>query len=143
MSISDMEILNVRLEEMYNALSGKGSNLAGSDLYARLDLYWKSIRAFFHSPILGNRTLGFDPHSTFLSILADLGIMGGIIIYNLFSNSFKFMKSSLNTVYRFYTPLLCQILLMGFTNPIHSSPSIYIMLWFICPLLITLFVHYE
>lgn len=143
MSISDMEILNVRLEEMYNALSGKGSNIAESDLYFRLDLYWKSIVAFFHSPILGNRTLGFDPHSTFLSVLADLGIMGGIVIYSLFSNSFKFMKSSLNTMYRFYTPLLCQILLMGFTNPIHSSPSIYIMLWFICPLLITLLVHYE
>lgn len=139
-SISDMELLNVRLQEIYDTLTFNKGNSDESDLHSRLDLYWKSIVAFLSSPILGNRSLDFDPHSTFFSILADLGILGGILIYKLFTKSFNFMKLNLGKMFVFYKPLICQILLMGFTNPIHSSPSNYIMLWFICPLLIKLFI---
>lgn len=139
-SISDMELLNVRLREIYDTLTFNKGNSEESDLHSRLDLYWKSIVAFLSSPILGNRSLDFDPHSTFFSILADLGILGGILIYKLFTKSFNFMKLNLGKMFVFYKPLICQILLMGFTNPIHSSPSNYIMLWFICPLLIKLFI---
>lgn len=142
-NISNMEVLNVRLQEIHNVLIGNSINSEKSDLNTRLNLYWKSIMAFLDSPIWGNRTLNFDPHATFLSILADLGILGGIIIYKLFSKSFDFMKTYLDAMFDFYKPLICQIIIMGFTNPIHSSPSNYIMLWFICPLLMKLFIDNE
>lgn len=138
--LSDSELLNQRLEEIYNTLTGISQNKEDSDLWARMELYGKCIAAFFHSPIWGNRNIDFNGHSTFLSVLADLGIIGGYIIFKLFTNSFAFMKKQFGTKYLYFTPLICQVLLMGLTNPIHSTPSLYIMLWFICPLLIIQFV---
>lgn len=134
-SVSDSPLLNERLMEIYNGITGEAST-ADSDMESRLDLYWKSIKAFLSSPILGNRSLDFNPHSTFLAVLADIGILGGIIVYKLFKGAFRFMKSILQEDYIYFMPLICQILLMGFTNPIHSAPSNFIMLWFVCPLLI-------
>ena len=50
------------------------------------------------------------------------------------------MKIRLEKKYLYFTPLVCQVILMGLTNPIHSTPSIFVMLWFLCPLLIIQFV---
>lgn len=138
--LSNSELLNQRLQEIYNTLTGVQQNSEESDLWARMDLYWKCIIAFINSPILGNRAIDFNGHSTFLCVLADLGVIGGYIIYKLFRKSFDFMKEQLGANYKHFTPLVCQVILMGLTNPIHSTPSIFIMLYFLCPLLINQFV---
>lgn len=137
-SNSDTELLNERLWEIHNLIMGKGSN-DDTDLNARLDLYGKCLTAFFKSPIWGNRTLSFNGHSTFLSVLADLGILGGWVVYTLFKDAFVFMRRMLGDKYIYFKPLICQVILMGLTNPIHSSPSNFIMLWFLCPLMIIIF----
>ena len=139
-SLSDSVLLNQRLEEIYDTLTCGSQNSEESDLWARMELYGNCIVAFLHSPILGNRSLDFNGHSTFLCVLADLGIIGGCIIYKLFKNAFAFMKIRLEKKYLYFTPLVCQVILMGLTNPIHSTPSIFVMLWFLCPLLIIQFV---
>ena len=138
--LSDSELLNQRLQEIYNTLTGVSQNSEESDLWARMELYGKCILAFMQSPIWGNRTLDFNGHSTFLCVLADLGVIGGFIIYKLFKKSFDFMKEQLGDRYPYYSPLVCQVILMGLTNPIHSTPSIFIMLFFLCPLLIVQFI---
>lgn len=134
-ALSPSSLLNERLEEVYNGITGEKST-ADSDMESRFILYKMALEAFFSSPILGNRSLDFNPHSTFLSIVADLGVAGGFVIYRLFRGAFSFMKSIMGEDYTYFLPLICQILLMGFTNPIHSAPSNFIMLWFVAPLLI-------
>lgn len=137
--LSDSELLNQRLQEIYDTLTGVSQDSEESDLWARMDLYGKCILAFIQSPIWGNRTLDFNGHSTFLCVLADLGIIGGFVLFKLFKKSFDFMKEELGDKYLYYSPLVCQAILMGLTNPIHSTPSIFIMLYFLCPLLIIQF----
>ncbi|MBR1467655.1 MAG: hypothetical protein IJ606_03380 [Bacteroidaceae bacterium] len=134
-SVSGSPLLNERLQEIYNGITGENST-EESDMESRLTLYRMSLEAFFSSPILGNRNINFNPHSTFLAIIADLGIAGGYIIYKLFRGAFSFMKSITGKDFFYFRPLICQILLMGFTNPIHSAPSNFIMLWFVAPLMI-------
>ncbi len=141
--LSNSELLNQRLQELYNTLTGTHQNSDESDLLARMELYWKCITSFIHSPILGNRSLDFNGHSTFLCVLADLGIVGGYIMYKLFRKSFALMKELLESKYSYFTPLVCQVILMGLTNPIHSTPSIFIMLFFLCPLLIVQFANIK
>lgn len=138
--LSDSELLNQRLQEIYDTLMGENQNSEESDLWARMELYGKCFLAFIQSPIWGNRALDFNGHSTFLCVLADLGIIGGFILFKLFKKSFEFMKEQLGDKYLYYSPLVCQVILMGLTNPIHSTPSIFIMLYFLCPLLIVQFV---
>ena len=132
-------LLQERLTEIYNSLTGNVDN--NSDLYGRLELYWMCVLAFLNSPIWGNRALDFNGHSTFLTAFADLGLLGGPLLVMMFVYSYRFMKSSLgkNTIY--YKPLMFQIVLMGLTNPIHSAPSNFIMLYFLCPLAITYFIN--
>ena len=132
-------LLQERLTEIYNSLTGNVDN--ESDLYVRLDLYWRCVLAFLKSPLWGNRTLDFNGHSTFLSAFADLGLLGGPLLVMMFVYSYRFMKSSLGNNMIYYKPLMVQIVLMGLTNPIHSAPSNFIMLYFLCPLAITYFIY--
>lgn len=131
----DLNVLNVRLKEIYDSISG--NHAEDSDMQARFDLYWKCIVAFFNSPIMGNKYLPFNGHSTFLLAFAYLGIFGGVLICWMFYKGSKFVQSILgNDQYVYFKPLMCQIILMGLTNPIQSTPSNFIMLFFVSPLLI-------
>lgn len=131
----DLNVLNVRLKEIYDSISG--NHAEDSDMQARFDLYGKCIVAFFDSPIIGNKYLPFNGHSTFLLAFAYLGIFGGVLICCMFYKGSKFIQSILgDNKYLYFKPLMCQIILMGITNPIHSTPSNFIMLFFISPLLI-------
>ena len=136
---SNSELLNARLQELYNSWTGQPTH-ADTDLNARLTLYGRCLQDFITSPIWGHRYLPYNGHSTFLTVLADLGLLGGTVVYQLFSRSIKFMKNQLHERFTYYLPLLCQIILMGLTNPIHSSPSNFMMLFYICPLCIVAFL---
>lgn len=139
-SITEGELLSARFTEIYNSLTGQSNPGEESDLQARLDLYWMCIVKFFESPIIGNRHLPFNGHSTFLTAFADLGIFGGLLVCSIFKKSFRFFKVSLGRKYIYFLPLVCQIILMGLTNPIHSAPANFIMLFFLCPLLINYYI---
>lgn len=130
----DSEVLNVRLREIYDSITGNHSDK--SDMQARLDLYWLCIEAFLKSPILGNAYLPFNGHSTFLLGFAYLGIFGGCLICWLFYRGAKFSQMIMGSRYLYFRPLMLQVVLMGLTNPIQASPANFIMLFFVCPLLI-------
>lgn len=135
---SDLGVLNVRLREISESLSGNHSGQ--SDMQARFELYGKCINAFLQSPIQGNSYLPFNGHSTFLLAFAYLGIFGGLFICLLFYKGYKNVCYVLNSKSLYFKPLMCQIILMGITNPINDSPSNFIMLFCICPLLIQKYV---
>ncbi|UOX72351.1 hypothetical protein [Enterocloster bolteae] len=81
------ESMSIRLYEVYSFFmwgDGSGYNLSG-----RIELYEKSIIAFFRSPIWGNRSLNFYGHATFLVIPAMLGLMGAIPFYYVYFHSYK------------------------------------------------------
>lgn len=139
-SISSSRILNDRLSEIYDMITGENTS-SGTDGQGRLDLYWMCIKAFFSSPIIGNRSLPLDGHATFLTIPADIGIYGIVFLYTFFKNSYKIIGKVLGSRIIYFKPLMFQIVLMGFTNPIHSSPTIYIILFFFGPLVIMRFIE--
>lgn len=125
-----------RLLEIYEFLTS--GSLSGYNLNGRLTLYGKSILAFLKSPIWGNRKLEFDGHATCFTILADTGIIGGIpFYYMLFSANKKIKKHLGNNSKEYFTIFFC-LVLMGFTNPIHSSLTLALTTWFIAPLAIEL-----
>ena len=138
-SISSSRILNDRLMEVYDGLTGENTT-NGSDGQGRLELYWMTIQAFLSSPIVGNRTLPADGHATFLTLPADIGIFGAFFLYKLIKNLSSLIMDMMGDKSIFFKPLLFQIILMGFTNPIHTSPSIYIYLFYFCPIVIILYV---
>ena len=127
------EMLANRFGEIYDFYTGNTVN-DDSDLMGRLDLYARSIAAFFHSPIWGNRYLDFDGHATYLTVWADLGILGGIPLFTLLFKSKRMVSKLLGNMYMLFTPFFIHLFLNGFTNPIHASLQIYICLWFLIPL---------
>ena len=130
----DSTQMATRLGELYEFLTS--GNLSGYNLNGRLTLYGKSIVAFLKSPIWGNRRLDFDGHATCLTVLADTGLIGGIPFYYLLSSVNKQIKEHLGENRKeFFTIFFC-LLMMGFTNPIHSSLPLAFATWFIAPLTI-------
>lgn len=127
-----------RLGEVYDLYTGNITN-SDSDLIGRLDLYSKSISAFFDSPIWGNRKLDFDGHATYLMVWADLGILGGISVFSLLFMSKRVVAKLLGRMSFWFTPFFIHLLFNGFTNPIHASMHIYICLWFLIPLSLYVF----
>ena len=129
--------ISIRLNELATALSGGdlGYNLGG-----RLELYSRAIQAFFRSPILGNRKLDFDGHATLFTILADVGLLGGIPYYYLYFSC----KQRINTLLgdlkqcRQFAPVFIMFILLGATNPIHSAMPLYTVIWLLAPLVINL-----
>ncbi|MBR6572824.1 MAG: hypothetical protein IKK77_03820 [Clostridia bacterium] len=116
----------------------------GYNLGSRMELYNKTIIAFFKSPIYGNRYLGFDGHATLLTILSDVGLLGGIPYYYLFFSARNRIKEVLGkTDYKVYFPVFLSFILMGLTNPIHSARPLYIVVWLLAPLLVVLFKEKE
>lgn len=128
------EQVSIRLKELYDFFTS--GSTGGYNLNGRLTLYGKSALAFLKSPIIGNRHLDFDGHATCLTVLADTGIIGGIPFYYLLISAWKKTKLILNQEGKRYFPVYMCLLLMGFTNPIHTSLPLAITVWYIAPLLI-------
>lgn len=138
--ISPSRIINDRLAEVYDMITGEDIS-SGTDAQGRLELYWMCIKAFFSSPIIGNRTLPADGHATFFTVPADIGIYGIFFLYTFFKKAYKVIAKVMGNKVIYFKPLMFQIILMGFTNPIHTSPTIYVLLFFVCPLIIMLFIN--
>lgn len=133
--------MSVRFKELYSFFTAGDSS--GYNLNGRISLYKMSIEAFLRSPILGNRNLTFDGHATFLTILADTGIIGGIPFYYLLFSMNKRMKAFLGENARNFLPAFFCLLCMGFSNPIHNSLPLAFSVWFIVPLIIDTLINKE
>ena len=130
------EQVSLRLKEVYSFIfkyDASGYNLSG-----RMELYWKSIRAFLKSPIYGNRKLDFDGHATFLTVLSDLGLLGGVPYYYLYFNANKITKGLMKNG-KLFSPFFVALLMMGFTNPIHAALPLMFTVWFLVPLSLELY----
>ena len=126
------EEISIRLNEVYNFITG--SNKDGYNLNGRLTLYGQAVKAFFTSPIVGNRTLDFDGHATFLTVFARTGLLGGIAFVILLKKAKMTVNRYLGEEKRDYSPFWFMLLLMGFTNPIHSSTAVMFVVLFLVPL---------
>lgn len=131
--INSRDIHN-RLYEIISFLNGNG---LGFNMLGRLSLYIRSIQSFIHSPIIGNRYLGFDGHSTFLTILSDLGIMGAVPYFYLFIVNKKQNSKLLQDYGVYFNSIFSVYLLIGLTNPIHSAFNLSFSVWFLVPVFIS------
>lgn len=109
-------------------------NKEGTDLLLREELYIKGLLAFIKSPIWGNYSLSFNPHSTFIEILASLGLLGGITLYKELKMAKNKIKEALPREH--LIPFIAVYVFQACTNPINSSISIAISIWFLTPLLL-------
>ena len=124
-----------RLREMANFFSL--GDISSDNLGTRLQLYWKAIKAFFQSPLFGNQKLGFDPHSSFLAMFADIGILGGVAFSSLYVLAKKQCNQLLSkTQQQAFMPAFVCLILMGLTNPIHSADPLVMAIWLFIPLAI-------
>lgn len=128
--------VSLRLSEILDFLVGHGAD--GYNLSARLTLYGDTIKAFLHSPFIGNRRLDFDGHATFLTVLSDTGILGGLPFYGLFAAICKHIKKLLGAHKVQFGVVIFMFSLMGLTNPIHASLPLGLTTWFLAPLTIEL-----
>lgn len=128
----------LRMQELYVFFTT--GDVGEDDLNARFQLYKMAIEAFLEKPIWGNYHLNFNSHSTILEIFASNGILGGIVLFVLFFNSFKYIRYITGFATAF-TPLVWTFLFIAFTNPIHSSLPINMAMWFYSPLVYTLFMN--
>jgi len=135
------EQMAIRLYEIYYFLVG--GDVSGYNLNGRMTLYTETIKAFLKSPFWGNRHLDFDGHATFLTVLSDLGLLGGIPFYYLYFSSLKRVRAIINDKCNCYWPVFLMLALMGFTNPIHTALPLMYVVWFLVPLSIETFMEYE
>ena len=124
-----------RLREIANFFSL--GDVSSDNLGVRLQLYWKAIKAFFKSPLFGNYKLGFDPHSSFLAMFADIGILGGLAFTSLYVLAKKQCNQLLSKAQQqAFLPAFVCLILMGLTNPIHSADPLVMAIWLFVPLAI-------
>jgi len=133
----------LRLNELvvfFGSGDASGYNLAG-----RISLYTKTIQAFLSSPIIGNRSLNFDGHATFLTVLSDVGLLGAAPFYYLYFS----MKNRVYEIVQgekikalFFPTFLC-LIMIGFTNPIQGALPLALVVWFLTPLIINLLNGHE
>ena len=133
--------MTIRLSEIYDFLTGKGAG--GYNLNGRFTLYWRTIKAFFASPVIGNRNLSFDGHATFLTVLSDTGIVGGVPFYTLVYFASKSVNDMLQERKKQFSSVVLMFVLMGVTNPIHASKPLGLATWFIAPLMIETIFNNE
>ena len=126
------EQVSIRLSEIRAFLTGQGAD--GYNLNSRLTLYGDSLKAFFRSPIIGNRKLDFDGHATFLTVLSDTGILGGIPFYGLLVAICRKVLQQMGRHKQQFGVIILMFVLMGLTNPIHASLPLGFVTWFLAPL---------
>lgn len=129
--------ISIRLREVSMMLQG-GSEL-GYNAGGRLSLYGRTIEAFLHSPVIGNRSLGFDGHATLLTVLADIGLLGSVPYYYLYFSMRKRVTQILHGYENIYFTTWFALIMMGYVNPIHAAEPLSFMVWFIVPLMIDVF----
>ena len=131
----DMKVRLMNIADLFDYRITKGSPLGG-----RLDLYKKCFEYFFYSPIIGNESVPFDGHATFLTVLCDLGIIGTVIVYSLYLGSHKDICRLLNNkgCYKEWMPCFLCMVLIGFTNPIHSASILGFVVYFMGPAILKL-----
>ena len=135
------EQVSVRLGEIYDFLTGEGAG--GYNLNGRLTLYGDTIKAFFYSPIWGNRKLDFDGHATFLTVLSDTGIIGAVPFYYLLVVVCNFIKEQMYYQKAQFNVIIMMFVMMGLTNPIHASMPLGLATWFLAPMIISLIFEKE
>lgn len=135
------EQIAVRFRELYEFF-GSG-NADGYNLNGRLTLYRKTIIAFFKSPLWGTRSLDFDGHATYLTVLSDTGLIGAVPFYYMLFSVRKKIKNHLASSSGMFAVVFFCYLCMGFTNPIHSSMPLSWVVWFTAPLAIDTFFNKE
>jgi len=128
--------ITVRLQEIRAFLTGQGAD--GYNLNSRLTLYGDTLMAFFRSPIIGNRKLNFDGHATFLTVLSDTGIIGGIPFYALLAAICRQVQKYMGIHKQQFSVIIIMFVMMGLTNPIHASLPLGFVTWFLAPLTIQL-----
>ncbi len=124
----------VRLGEIHDFLTGQGAD--GYNLNGRLTLYGDTVKAFFDSPIWGNRKLDFDGHATFLTVLSDTGLIGSIPFYSLLIVVCSCIKKQISSQKAQFNVIIIMFVMMGLTNPIHASMPLGFATWFLAPLII-------
>lgn len=134
--IIESEQMSLRLKEL-SAFFGQG-DATGYNLNGRFELYKKSILAFLQSPILGNRRLSFDGHATLFIVPADIGIFGAIALFFLLFKSKDYVASYMGGEKKHFIPIFVCIMIMGFTNPIHSAVTALYSTWLLAPMLLHL-----
>lgn len=135
------EQMSIRLYEIYYFLIG--GDTTGYNMQGRMTLYIDTVKAFLTSPILGNRSLDFDGHATFLTVLSDLGVLGGVPFYYLYFSSRKKVKKIINDRSESFKVIFVMLFLMGLTNPIHTALPLMYVVWFLAPLTIYMYREYE
>ncbi len=130
----ESEQISIRFREL--AAFFGGGDASGYNLNGRFELYWKSIQAFFQSPILGNRKLGFDGHATLLTVPADIGIVGLLGLWALILKSKKYISALMGERKKQFTPVFICLIIMGFTNPIHAAATALFGAWLMAPMII-------
>ena len=110
----------------YNHLSG------------RLNLYKQCLEYFFKSPLIGNKTVPFDGHATFLTVLCDLGLLGTIPTFVLYFGSRKSIRAIMKNskMYSLWIFSFMAMIMTGFVNPIHSAEVLGFAVFFIAPALL-------
>ena len=131
--------MRTRLLEVAGYFSGESM---GYNLNGRITLYKDTIKAFFDSPIIGNSSLKFDGHATFLTILSDVGLLGAIPFYWMYFSSRKHVNFILEnkTQERCFLLTFLAVILTGFVNPIHAALPLPMVAWFFVPLACTIFI---
>lgn len=126
-----------RFMELYYVFTFQDSTNTTQDGASRMVIYWDTIKAFISSPFWGTK-INFDPHSTFLGMLADLGLLGFvpyiIMFYYMTKNIYRYLHIENNK--SLFKVSLLFILMMGLTNPIHSTSALQFVVWCIAPLVI-------
>lgn len=131
--------MRTRLLEVAGYFSGESM---GYNLNGRITLYKDTIKAFFDSPIIGNSSLKFDGHATFLTILSDVGLLGAIPFYWMYFSSRKHVNFILKnkTQERCFLLTFLAVILTGLVNPIHAALPLPMVAWFFVPLACTIFI---
>ena len=125
------DIVRTRAIEIYQAMSGIVNDDSG--LVLRLDLYLKSIRAFFKSPILGivisSNLYLTGGHSTFQDLLAYFGLLN-ILFYLYLKKVFQYIYENTKPALKRFVSLYvaCYIVLCLLNPMISAQISIY---WFV------------
>ena len=124
-----------RFMELYYVFTFQDSTSTAQDGAGRLAIYWDTIKAFVTSPIWGTK-IDIDPHSTFLGMLADVGLLGFVPYMMMFcdmtKNIYRYLDIEGNK--SLFKASLLFIIMMGLTNPIHSTSALQFAIWCIAPL---------
>ncbi len=135
-SVVPSEQMSMRLIEISNALVN--GDFSGESMHARIVVYSNALRRFAESPLLGNADLGLDAHSTILSVLGHLGIIGITVYINILRLARKYVLSLIEAdakVWK-YNAFFIYYIIVSLTNPINSALATSMVIWLFVPLII-------